>query len=154
MTAAVGSLSIRTAKDNFFDAPLVLRRADAARKRNLTRLGAFVRTKAITLLLRHYVGRNFGAHSRVRDKHKGESAPPGQPPYAHLGDIAKFLFFGWDAPTKTVVVGPALLNKAAPALKELEEGGAATIAVSRGGSRNRHVRPAAGDELGDPGRDR
>lgn len=132
MRGPVLTLKVEKAKEGFFDRPAVLRRVEAARRRNLSRLGAFVRTRAITLLLRHYVGKGFGAKSRIRNRHKGETAPAGEAPYAHTGEIPRFLFFGWDQPTESVVVGPALLNKAAPALGALEQGGAATIAVYRG----------------------
>ena len=137
--AAVGTLNltVEAAKSNFFDRAVVLRRAAQARRKNLSRIGAYVRMRAITLLLRHVVGRGFGAKSKVRDRHKGETAPAGQAPYAHLGDIAKFMFFGWDAITESVVIGPALLNKASSALLELEQGGAATLAFTR---RRRGVR--------------
>lgn len=133
------TLKIERSKQGFFDRPAVLRRVEAARRRNLSRLGAFVRTRAISLLLRHFVGKGFGAKSKVRNRHQGETAPAGQAPYAHTGELARFLFFGWDQATESAVVGPALLNKAAPALRELEQGGVATIAIYRGRGRDRRL---------------
>lgn len=134
-------LTVEESKGNFFDAMLVQKRADRARIRNLSRLAAFIRTRAITLLLRHRVNKKFGAKSVIKHTHVGETAPAGQPPFAHTGNIAKFMFFGYDTGSESMVVGPALLGGVVNALKELEEGGEATIArvIRAQGKRERLV---------------
>jgi hypothetical protein len=82
----------------------------------LSRFGAFVRRSA---------------KSSIRKRKK--AAPPGQPPSSHTGLLKKFIFFGYDADRRSVVIGPTRLNQKgrgeAPPL--LEYGGKATL-VRRG----------------------
>jgi hypothetical protein len=73
----------------FFDRPTVQRAVDKAKRKVLSRAGAFIRTTA--------------KHS-IR-KRKGTS-PPGQPPYSHEGSLRRLIFFGYDKATDSVVVGP------------------------------------------------
>jgi hypothetical protein len=78
----------------FFDSPRVLAGVDRARRRVLSRFGAFLRT---------------AARSSIR-KRKGASAP-GKPPSSHTGILRRFLFFAWDPFARSVVVGPAAVNQ-------------------------------------------
>ena len=105
-------ITIETAKRSFFDRPAVVNALDKAEKKGLSRLGAFVRTRA---------------RSSLR-KRKKPSAP-GKPPSMHVDYIKKFLYFSYDAQTRSVVVGPTLLNKSTiPTVPELHEhGGTAEI---------------------------
>jgi len=98
-------------KKSFFDRAAVTSKVDAATRRVLSKMGAFVRRRA---------------KSSIR-KRKKVSAP-GQPPSSHVGTLRNLLFFGYDSGTKTVVVGPAafertrlLGGKTTP--ETLEEGG-------------------------------
>lgn len=123
--------TFRKAKDNFFyDKGGALRLAiDAAAAKGLSRWGAYVRTDARTSL-------------RYRDR----PSEPGQPPSAHktmqraktskkgvtrvqgVSPLREFLFFAYDAPAKSVVVGPVLLSgKLGNAPQTLEYGGQSTV---------------------------
>jgi len=103
-------------KRMFFDRQAVISKVDAATRRVLSRFGAFVRRSA---------------KSSIRKRKK--AAPPGQPPSSHTGLLKKFIFFGYDADRRSVVIGPTRLNQKgrgeAPPL--LEYGGKATL-VRRG----------------------
>ena len=103
-------------KRMFFDRQAVISKVDAATRRVLSRFGAFVRRSA---------------KSSIRKRKK--PAPPGQPPSSHTGLLKKFIFFGYDADRRSVVIGPTRLNQKgrgeAPPL--LEYGGKATL-VRRG----------------------
>lgn len=108
-------------KRMFFDRQAVISKVDAATRRVLSRFGAFVRRSA---------------KSSIRKRKK--AAPPGQPPSSHTGLLKKFIFFGYDADRRSVVIGPTRLNQKgrgeAPPL--LEYGGKATL-VRRG--KKKHV---------------
>jgi len=119
--------------DMFFDTDRVKRAADAAARKNLSKAGAFIRT---------------AAKSSIR-KRKAISAP-GQPPSSHTGLLKKFIFFGYDADRKTVVVGPMRLNQKIGAAPEaLEHGGASTVVSGlRGKRRKRRIRIAARPYMG------
>ena len=119
--------------DMFFDTDRVKRSADAAARRVLSKAGAFVRTTA--------------KHS-IRSR-KGVS-PPGSPPSSHTGLLRRFIFFGYDASRKTVVVGPMRLNqKVGTAPEALEHGGATDVVEGlRGRRRKRRVRIRARPYMG------
>ncbi len=107
--------------DMFFDTDRVKRAGGAAARRNLSKAGAFVRT---------------AARSSIR-KRKAISAP-GQPPSSHTGLLRKFIFFGYDAARKTVVVGPMRLNQKIGAAPEaLEHGGTSIVLGGRRGKRRK-----------------
>lgn len=89
-------LKMSAAKGMFFDSPKVLRAADRATRRVLSRFGAFVRR---------------AAKSSIR-KRKRVSAP-GQPPSSHTDLLKKFIWFGYDANHQSVVIGPVALNQKA-----------------------------------------
>jgi len=129
----VMTFSIEQAKDLFFDSPKVQRAVDRGFRKAFSRIGAFIRTAALTMLFRHKVARGFGVKSKSKDKHKGEVAPPGEPPFMHLGLIAKFLFFAYEPTAKSVVIGPVMLNRISPtALSSLEHGGPSLVSAGRG----------------------
>jgi len=107
-------------KRMFFDRQAVISKVDAATRRVLSKFGAFVRRSA---------------KSSIRKRKK--AAPPGQPPSSHTGLLKKFIFFGYDADRRSVVIGPTRLNQKgrgeAPPL--LEYGGKTTL--KRGGKKRR-----------------
>jgi hypothetical protein len=99
--------SIRQFRQSFFDRAAVTQAVDRATRRVLSKFGAFVRTTARSSLRRR---------KRVSE--------PGQPPSSHTGLVKRFLYFGFDAVRKSVIVGPAKLNKPEPRVLELlEQGG-------------------------------
>lgn len=111
-------------KKLFFDRPKVQRAVDKAKRRALSRAGAFIRTTA--------------KHS-IR-KRKG-SAPPGSPPHSHVGLLRRLIFFGYDERTDSVVVGPVGFKRS-DAPHVLEFGGKVALKTPR------MMR------VGQPGRDR
>ena len=119
--------------DMFFDTDRVKRAADTATRKVLSKAGAFVRT---------------AARSSIR-KRKAVSAP-GQPPSSHTGLLKRFIFFGYDAERKTVVVGPMRLNQKVGAAPEaLEHGGPSTVVSGRRNRRRkRRIRIAARPFMG------
>jgi len=109
--------------ETFFDRRKVIRAADRANRRNLSKAGAFIRTAA-----RHSIRKRKGA------------SPPGSPPSSHTGLLRRFIFFGYERSRQTVVVGPMRLNqKAGAAPAALEHGG--TSVVVEGTRRRRRKRP-------------
>ncbi|MDR1611876.1 MAG: hypothetical protein LBT97_03725 [Planctomycetota bacterium] len=103
-------------KQLFFDRQAVISKVDAATRKVLSRFGAFVRRSA---------------KSAIRKRR--QPAPPGSPPSSHTGLLKKFIFFGYDADARSVVIGPARLggNGRGDAPPLLEYGGTATL-VRRG----------------------
>ena len=100
-------------KDVFFDRQAVISAVDAAKRKVLSKAGAFIRQTAKTSIR----------------KRKGTSQP-GQPPFSHEGSLRKFIYFGYDRAADSVVVGPVgFKNSTAPAV--LEHGGA-TVVERRG----------------------
>lgn len=97
----------------FFDRPKVLRAVGAARRKVLSKAGAFIRQRARTSM-------------RPR---KG-SAPPGAPPNVHEGSLRRLLFFAYDPRADSVVVGPVGFRRS-EAPRTLEFGGRATVARRR-----------------------
>lgn len=118
-------LTLKMAKENFFDTKKVMRAVDAATRKALSKIGAFVRTRARTSI-------------RTR---KATSAP-GQPPSSHTGDLKKGILFSYEPTERTVVVGPVLLNKGTDAPALLEYGGETTRErrLKSGKVRRRRVR--------------
>ena len=78
----------------FFDSPAVLRAVDRARRRVLSKQGAFLRTRARSLI-----------------RPRKTASAPGSPPHSHTGILRRFLYFSFDSATRTVVVGPARTNQ-------------------------------------------
>jgi hypothetical protein len=102
-------------KHLFFDRQTVVHAVDKAKRQALSRAGAFIRTTA--------------KHS-IRTR-KG-SAPPGKPPHSHTGLLKRFIFFGYDPSTESVVVGPVGFRRST-APNVLEFGGKATLVRRRRG---------------------
>lgn len=104
-------------KDVFFDRAVVTRSVDRARRRTLSKVGAFVRTAARTSIR----------------KRKG-SAPAGKPPYSHEGSLRRLILFGYDRSSDSVIVGPVgFRNSVAPSA--LEHGGSTVVKSRRRGQR-------------------
>jgi hypothetical protein len=100
--------SIESSKSNFFDRPKVHKAVDSARRKVLSKFGAYVRTR----------------DRSSQRKRKGVSKP-GLPPSSHLDFVRQFTFFAYDPAAKSVVIGPAKLNRRNPdTLVALETGGA------------------------------
>ncbi|OHB56831.1 MAG: hypothetical protein A2Y07_06885 [Planctomycetes bacterium GWF2_50_10] len=101
-------------KTMFFDKAAVISATDKATRKVLSKFGAFVRTTA--------------QHSIKKRK---QSAHAGSPPSSHTGFLKKFIFFGYDTTSISVVIGPAKLNTGTDAPETLEHGGTAKIGRKR-----------------------
>lgn len=125
----------------FFDSAGVLAAVSKARRKVLSKCGAFVRRRA---------------RSSIRKRKK--SAPPGAPPSSHSGELKRLLFFAYDFATQSVVVGPVpfagskaggdrrapeLLERGGPVTRRTKSG-AATVHRYRG---NPFMKPALDAEL-------
>ena len=87
---------------------------DQGTRKVLARFGAFVRRRARTSIR----------------KRKGTS-PPGQPPYAHVGLLRRFILFAYDAARQSVVIGPTLTREDSEAPRLLEHGGETTAEIDK-----------------------
>lgn len=114
-------ITFQQAKKGFFGREAVQRSVDAASRRVLSKFGAFVRQRAKT---------------SIRSR-KGIS-PPGSPPYSHVGLLRKFILFAYDAPRKSVVIGPTLIRAESVAPRLLELGGETTLETKLGSKRARY----------------
>jgi len=98
-------------KKMFFDSKEVIAATDKAARSVLSKIGAFIRREAKSSI-------KPGGR-----KHK--TSLPGQPPRSQTGLLKRFIFFGYDTSTQSVVVGPAKLGgvKGKDAPHTLEYGG-------------------------------
>ena len=100
----------------FFNAPKVLRAVDDATRKVFSKFGAYVMTRSRRSI------------RKPPKKAKGGASRPGRPPYSHTGALKKFIFFGYDFKSRSVVIGPTKLSvKNTNAPETLEYGGKATI---------------------------
>lgn len=124
-------LSLSAAKGTFFNSPKVIASVDVATRQALSKMGAFVRTRA---------------RSSIRKRRK--SAPPGKPPSDHGGPLKRMLFFVFDPSTHSVVVGPIVFGankrqQVPRAPRTLEVGATVTRLVERpAAAATRKAKPA------------
>lgn len=133
---------INQAKGMFFDRDAVLDAIDAAQAKVLPKAGGKIRTVA-TRSMRPAKQKSKGdltdaerktfdramkrfnaGKSTIKPKRPLVASNPGEPPRTRIGLIRKHLFFAYDLESKSLVVGPALLNKSSGAPGVLESGGA------------------------------
>ena len=109
-------------KSLFFDRPKVRRAVDRGKRRALSRAGAFIRQRAKTSI-----------------RKRKRSSLPGQPPSSHTGLLRKFILFGYDRRSDSVVVGPVgFRRRRAPNV--LEFGGRTRVETKRRGGRKKRKR--------------
>jgi hypothetical protein len=118
----MSSDAIRMTVKAFFDKPAIMAKMDAARRRALSKAGAFVRRDA-----------------RASIRKSKNVSRPGAPPRSHQGDLRKFLFFSYDPVADSVVVGPVRVSKIGQAPQALEHGGTSTIMTGPKGKRRRRT---------------
>ncbi len=116
-------------KDFFFDKPYVMRHVDRARRRVLSRFGAYVRRTAMWSIRR-----------------RKKVSEPGKPPSSHSGDLKHGILFGYDVGRESVVIGPMPLHgkDTKDALELLEYGGRTKLRKPR----YMRVGPAGRDAAG------
>lgn len=98
---------------SFWNSKGVQRQKDRRQKRMLMRFGAFVRTRARSLL-----NKSGGKKNVV--------SMAGQPPRKHKGTLRRHVFFAFDPSVPSVVIGPIIVSGVAGSgktLRSLEEGG-------------------------------
>lgn len=96
-------------KDRFFDRARIVEMLGRADARRLAKMGAYVRTRAITDILRR-------APKRTRRNGRRASAAPGRPPLVHSNDSfanLRNILFGLTYDNNAVVIGPRFV----PALR-------------------------------------
>lgn len=93
----------------WFDSAAVLRRLDAAKRRELSRFG-------------YLVMRNARESIRKRKR----NSRPGQPPSNRTGLLKSFIFYAYNPDSRSVVIGPAKLPAARDNVPELLEYGGIT----------------------------
>ena len=99
-------LQLKHAKGLFFDRQAVQDAVSRSERKVLSKFGAFVRQTAKTSIR----------------KRKG-AAPAGRPPHSHVGLLKRHIYFVFSPETRSVVIGPVLLNQKSDALWLLEHGG-------------------------------
>lgn len=99
-------------KSNFFDREKIIKSVDRARRKNLSKSGAFIRR---------------AARSSIRPGGKsGIVSKPGEPPRSHSGELKRKIFFAYEPLNDGVVVGPVGFGRSkAPSL--LEYGGSVQV---------------------------
>jgi hypothetical protein len=135
-------LKINEAK-SFFFYEKILEKMDKDAAKGLSRFGAFVRRSAKSSIrkarqkskgqLTKDERQRFHIRQRYHELGKGPKpkrplAPsnPGEPPRSITGLLKKHIYFVYEPQRKSVVIGPASLNKSTNAPEVLEKGGAAT----------------------------
>lgn len=128
------NLTLAAAKSNFFDRNKVVDAVEKGRRKALSKAGAFVRTRARTSI-----------------RYRNQSSSAGQPPSGHRSmmwmkkkkdgtvkpqlssPLREFMFFAYDESSKSVVIGPALLNSTAARHAEPQGGETVPEVLEQGG---------------------
>lgn len=105
---------IDQAKGLFFDRQKVQSAVSRAERRVLSKFGSFVRQDS---------------KQRIR-RHK-RSSSPGESPTNRTGLLKRHIYFVFSPETRSVVIGPVLLNRSTGAPATLEHGGETTIETRR-----------------------
>ena len=98
-------MKLAQAKGLFFDRQSVTNAADRSQRKVLSKFGAFVRQTARTSI-----------------RKRKSISEPGQPPSSHTGLLKRNIFFVFSPETRSVVIGPILLNQRTDAPRLLEHG--------------------------------
>lgn len=149
-------LTVKQSQAFFFDRAKVMAATDKARRRNLVRAGALVRTAARRSMRPARRMRLTELDSEAQQAHKiklaiakreGRAKPllpfkssqPGEPPRTRDGQIKRFLFFVYDPSTNSVIVGPAAQSNSTGAPATLEFGGKSKLGYI---AKRPYMRPA------------
>lgn len=104
--------TIRQFQRQFFNSRAVRSAVDRGRRQALSRFGAFTRRSARQSLRR-----------------RRRASRPGEAPTNRKGQLKRFLFFGYEPTSESVVIGPAKLSRSSFSIPEiLEHGGTAVVA--------------------------
>lgn len=119
----------------FFDKEAVVKDTERKERRALSKVGAFVRRRARTLI-----------RSRKRNPRRGRKASlsrPGMPPISWAKPGIRDILFYYDAKAKSVVIGPLMFNGTDDVPGFLEFGGSKLITESRYTDRQMGWQPGA-----------
>lgn len=105
---------IDQAKGLFFDRQKVQSAVSRAERRVLSKFGSFVRQD-----------------SKQRIRRRKRSSSPGESPTNRTGLLKRHIYFVFSPETRSVVIGPVLLNRSTGAPETLEHGGEAVIETKR-----------------------
>lgn len=138
-------LKVDDAKSYFFDRPTV-DSLDAAALKGLSKFGAFVRRDARKSIRkarqktlaelskderrRFRIRESIGKREGWKAKRPLASSAPGEPPRSVTGLLKQHIFFIYEPQERSVLVGPADLNRNTNAPENLEKGG--TVKLSGG----------------------
>lgn len=142
-------MKIRDVQRFFFDKPVV-HALDNATRDALSQSGSFIMRAARSLIRkarqmkdgemddeqkaifdRRTLAWKIGKKQGPKPKRPLKSSEPGEPPRSITGLLRKFIYFAYDPATRSVVIGPAKLDKSTGAPATLEYGGQATITKFR-----------------------
>lgn len=105
---------IDQAKSLFFDRQKVQSAVSRAERRVLSKFGSFVRQD-----------------SKQRIRRRKRSSSPGESPTNRTGLLKRHIYFVFSPETRSVVIGPVLLNRSTGAPATLEHGGETVIETKR-----------------------
>jgi len=105
---------IDQAKGLFFDRQKVQSAVSRAERRVLSKFGSFVRQD-----------------SKQRIRRRKRSSSPGESPTNRTGLLKRHIYFVLSPETRSVVIGPVLLNRSTGAPETLEHGGEITTETKR-----------------------
>lgn len=105
---------IDQAKGLFFDRQKLQSAVNRAERRVLSKFGSFVRQD-----------------SKQRIRRRKRSSSPGEAPTNRTGLLKRHIYFVFSPETRSVVIGPVLLNRSTGAPATLEHGGETVIETKR-----------------------
>ena len=115
----------------FFDRQAVVEAVGRANAKVLSKAGAFIQRRAKSSIRKR---------KRVSD--------PGQPPSSHVGTLRNLIYFSFDPPTRSVVVGPTPLGSTGIVPPVLEYGGQAPRRRTPAGASGSWAAPAKSASTG------
>lgn len=119
----------------FFDRPAVIKAVDRAKKRELSRAGAYVRSTARRSIKPARRKPKARPKRRRRKPAVVRTSQPGQPPKMHTrtGRNLRLILFAWEPTRQSVVIGPVLFkSRDGVRIPEVLEKGGRSYAVKRG----------------------
>lgn len=121
---SIGRNGLRIKTEMFFDREAVVEAVGRAGAKALSKAGAFIQRRA---------------KSSIRKRKRASC--PGEPPSSHVATLRNRIYFNYDPPTRSVVVGPTPLGGVGVVPPVLEYGGS----VPRRRNPRRHRRALGGD---------
>jgi hypothetical protein len=104
---AIGGNGLRIKSEMFFDREAVIEAVGRAGAKALGKAGAYIQRRA---------------KSSIRKRKR--ASRPGEPPSSHVGTLRNRIYFSYDSPTRSVVVGPTPIGSVGVVPPTLEYGGA------------------------------